>query len=74
MYVKSQLTNEKLKKSFKNDFELADYAINAAEHLVRSGKEFSLVPFLSDIAANPHKYDAEQNIKEEPKEEEGDGE
>jgi hypothetical protein len=33
------LTNEKLLKRFKSQFELVDHAIHIAEHMVKSGKE-----------------------------------
>jgi hypothetical protein len=33
------LTNEKLLKKFKSQFELVDHAINIAVHMVKSGKE-----------------------------------
>lgn len=69
MTIRDYLTSEKIKKYFKNNFELANYAILMVRHMVRSGKEVHLDQFLDDIAKNPHKYHAEDFKDHSSKEE-----
>ena len=56
MMLGDNLTSEKIKGYFKNDFELANQVIRVIRHLVKSGKEFNLDELLLDIAQNPQKY------------------
>ena len=58
--MKEHLTNEKLKKLFKNNFDLASYAIRLAEYYIRSGHEVHVDDLLEEIRKNPHEYTAEQ--------------
>lgn len=53
---KDTLTNELLKKQFKNNFELANYLIAVAHHLIKAGHEFDLDTLLKDVAKNPNYY------------------
>jgi hypothetical protein len=53
---KDTLTNELLKKNFKNNFELANYLISVAHHLIKAGHEFDLDAMLKDVAKNPNYY------------------
>lgn len=39
MDVKDFLTNEKVAKKFRNQFDLVNYAIRLAENMIRSGRE-----------------------------------
>ncbi len=57
---KDTLTNEQLKKHFKNNFELANYLISVAHHLIRAGHEFDLDSLLKDVAKNPNHYRLEE--------------
>lgn len=54
--IKDTLTNELLKKQFKNNFELANYLISVAHHLIKAGHEFDLDTLLKDVAKNPNHY------------------
>ena len=56
---KDQLTNEALKKQFKSNFELANYAISAARYLIKSGHEVVVEDLLRDIQKNPNLYRVE---------------
>lgn len=58
--AKEQLTNEALKKQFKNNFELANYAIGAARYFIKSGHEVDIDTLLRDIARNPSQYCVEE--------------
>jgi len=57
---KEQLTNEALKKQFKNNFELANYAIGVARYFIKSGHEVDIDTLLRDIARNPSQYRVEE--------------
>lgn len=37
--IKKNLTNEEIKKSFKNSFDLVNYAISLAENMIKTGRE-----------------------------------
>lgn len=39
METKEQLTNEKIRKRFVNQFELVNYAIKLAENMIRTGRD-----------------------------------
>lgn len=39
MESKESLTNEKLRKKFKSQFELVNYAIKLAENMIKTGRE-----------------------------------
>jgi len=57
---KGQLTGEALKKHFKNNFELALYAINVAHYFIKSGHEVNVSDLLRDIQKNPQAYRPEE--------------
>jgi hypothetical protein len=57
---KEQLTNEALKKHFKDNFELALFAINVARYLIKSGHEVDIPQLLKEIQKNPTLYTPEQ--------------
>lgn len=57
---KEQLTNEALKKHFHDNFELAQFAINVARYLIKSGHEVHIPELLRDIQRNPQLYTPEQ--------------
>ena len=54
MKIKEQLTNQKLKGLFKNNFELANYAIRFAKYSVKSGHEVSVDELLEEIRKHPN--------------------
>lgn len=56
---KDQLTNEALKKQFKNNFELANYVIGVARYFIKSGHEVDIEILLRDVARNPNQFSAE---------------
>lgn len=58
--MKDNLTNEALKKQFKNNFELALYAIRVARYFVKSGHEVNVDELLRDIQKNPDLYRIEE--------------
>ena len=60
MNHKEQLTNEALKKHFKDNFELALFAINVARYLIKSGHEVDIPQLLKEIQKNPTLYTPEQ--------------
>jgi hypothetical protein len=57
--VKEQLTSEALKKHFKNNFELCEFAIRVARHYVAAGQEVNITSLLEDIQRNPDFYKQE---------------
>ena len=59
MNHKEQLTNEALKKHFKDNFELALFAINVARYLIKSGHEVDIPHLLKEIQKNPNLYTQE---------------
>ena len=63
--MKIFLTNEALKKHFKNDFELANQAIRLAKQYVRAGHEFTVDQLLAEIRRHPQGLpddDEEENV------------
>ena len=52
--LRDQLTNEKLKKLFKNNFELANYAIRLGRYYVKSGSEVNADALLEEVSRNPN--------------------
>lgn len=58
--MKDQLTNEALKKSFKDNFDLAHYAIAAARYLIKAGHEVNVADLLDDVQRNPKMYDVKE--------------
>jgi hypothetical protein len=60
MNHKEQLTNEALKKHFKDNFELALFTINVARYLIKSGHEVDIPQLLKEIQKNPTLYTPEQ--------------
>ncbi len=57
MKVKSvqreQLTNELLRKVFKNNFQLANQAIQLCRYYIRSGHEIDMDKILDEVRRNP---------------------
>jgi hypothetical protein len=53
MFIRDQLTHEKLRGIFKNNFELANYAIRLGTYLIHSGHEVTLDGLLEEIRKNP---------------------
>lgn len=62
---KEQLTNEQLKKHFKNNFDLARYAINAAQHFIKAGHEVNVTDLLREIQKHPSHYSPEALLNTE---------
>jgi hypothetical protein len=52
--VREQLTNEKLKCLFKNNFDLANYAIRLARYSIKSGHEVSIDDLLDEVRRHPN--------------------
>lgn len=57
---KEPLTTEALKKHFKNNFELANYAIGIARSFIKAGHEVDIEALLRDITRNPNQYRLEE--------------
>lgn len=57
---KDRLTNEALKKHFKNNFELANYVINVGRYFIKAGREMELDDLLKEIEKNPNQYTKEE--------------
>ena len=57
--AKEYLTNEALKKHFSDNFELAQFAINVARYLIKSGHEVDVPDLLKEIQKNPDMYTPE---------------
>ena len=60
MNHKELLTNEALKKHFKDNFELALFTINVARYLIKAGHEVDIPQLLKEIQKNPTLYTPEQ--------------
>ncbi len=43
------LTNEEIRKNFKNNFDLANHAIKIARNLVLTGKPFTLKAIMEEL-------------------------
>ena len=71
MFIRDNLTHEKLRGIFKNNFELANYAIRLGTYLIRSGHEITLDGLLEEVRKNPtqdyldalEKMDAEEDLE-----------
>lgn len=63
--MKDLLTNESIRKLFKNNFELANFAIQMGRLHVRSGKDISLGAILDQVRKHP----TQDYFTEEQKEE-----
>ena len=59
MLQKDLLTNESLKKRFHDNFELTQFVINVARHLIKSGNEVDIPSLIKDIQKNPALYTKE---------------
>src|SRR5690349_5162878 len=65
MDLKDFLTNEKLAKKFKSQFELVNYAIKLAENMIRTGRDTRVktdlqnraMQILAEIANNKDQFD-----------------
>jgi len=57
---KEHLTNEALKKHFKDNFELAQFAINVARYMIKAGHEVDVCELLKEIQKNPNLYRPEE--------------
>ncbi len=53
MFIRDHLTHEKLRGIFKNNFELANYAIRLGTYLMKSGHEVTLDGLLDEVRKNP---------------------
>jgi hypothetical protein len=51
--MKDLLTNEGLRKLFKNNFEMANFAIQVGRFNVKAGKEISLSGILDEVKKHP---------------------
>ena len=60
----TKLTNELLTKLFRNNFELAMYAIEIGRRHIRQGKDFTLTSLLKEVQDHPLKGDLEELLKE----------
>jgi hypothetical protein len=69
MFIKDNLTHEKLRGIFKNNFELANYAIRLGTYLIRAGHEVTLDSLLEEVRKNPSESYLEE-LKKMDKEEE----
>lgn len=49
MVLKVGLTNERLKKKYKNNFELANFAISFTKERMQSGEVFNLTKILAEL-------------------------
>lgn len=69
MKAKPQLTNEKISKKFRNQFDLVNYAIQIANEMVISGRkprvksetENTALNVIAEIMSDKDKLDAEIN-------------
>lgn len=50
-----QLTKEKFRGLFKNNFDLANYAIRLARYNIKSGHEVNVDELLDEIRRNPNR-------------------
>lgn len=50
---RGQLTNEQLRLLFKNNFKLANQAIQLSRYYIRSGHEINIEKLLDEIRRNP---------------------
>jgi len=75
---KETLTNEKLRKKFKSQFDLVGYAISLADNMIMSGRgprgrtetQNPAMQVLAEIAADKDQFDpiVEKIVKSEPQE------
>ena len=70
MAVKEMLTHESLRGIFKNNFELAHFAIRLSRYYVHAGHEISLTGLFDQIRKNPsQEYLEELELMEKNEEE-----
>ena len=67
---KQKLTNEILTKLFRNNFELALYAMEIARRNIKAGKEFTLETLLTEVQNHPLKGDLEELLAANRREDE----
>ena len=67
---KQKLTNEVLTKLFRNNFELALYAMEIARRNIKAGKEFTLETLLTEVQNHPLKGDLEELLAANQREDE----
>ena len=53
MFIRDNLTHEKLRGIFNNNFDLANYAIRLGTYLMKSGHEVTLDSLLEEVRKNP---------------------
>ncbi|MBM3207390.1 MAG: hypothetical protein FJZ57_02135 [Chlamydiae bacterium] len=70
MFIKDNLTHEKLRGIFKNNFELANYAIRLGTYFIRSGHELTLDGLLEEVRKNPSEAYLEELQKMDREDEE----
>ncbi|MBI5273682.1 MAG: hypothetical protein HY860_01345 [Chlamydiales bacterium] len=63
--IKHELTNETIMKHFDNNFELALYAIDIAQRLIKTGKEVKIGKLLEEIKKHPDQFEIEEPIESE---------
>ena len=80
MVIQENLTNEKLIKKFKSQFELVSYAIRLAENMIKTGRDSRVktdiqnraLQILAEIAENKDRFDdipsEKPQVAAEPKE------
>lgn len=61
--IKHQLTTEAIRSLFKNNFDLANYAIRLARFYIKSGHEINLTKLLTEVKRNPNE-DYLEDLKE----------
>lgn len=67
MVKREQLTNEKLKGFFKNNFELTNYAIKLVRQTMREGQEMNIDLLLEQIQKEPHLFTKDEEESSEPR-------
>ena len=67
--VKQTLTTEGIRSLFKNNFDLANYAIRLARFYIKSGHEIHLGKLLTEVKRNPNEQYLEDLKELETREE-----
>ncbi len=63
--TKQDLTNESIMKHFDNNFEVAMYAIDIAQRLIKAGQEVKMTKLLEEIKKHPDQFEIEEPIEDE---------
>lgn len=67
--IKQTLTTEAIRGLFKNNFDLANYAIRLARFYIKSGHEVNLTKLLTEVKRNPNEQYLEDLKELETREE-----